>query len=58
MKKPSCFHATKTAINGIASVELTNQDGFGARDPRIWLTMPSLANRNSHTDTTATLALT
>ena len=30
MKKPSCFQVTKIAIIGIASVELTSQDGSGA----------------------------
>ena len=48
---------TKIAISGIASVELTSHDGSGARLPSNWLTMPSLENRNSHTETTATLAL-
>ena len=58
MKNPSCFQVTKSAIDGIAQVELTSQDGSGASGPRIWLTSPSVLNRNSQTPTTATLAVT
>ena len=57
MKKPSCFQVTKIAISGIASVLFTSQDGSGARLPSSWLTRPSSENRNSHTPTTATLAV-
>ena len=58
MKKPSCFHVTKTAMTGMASVLLTSHEGLGASGPSIWLTIPSLLNMNSHTATTATLAVT
>ena len=59
MKNPSCFQATKMAIDGIAQVELTSQEGSGAKGPpRIWLTSPLVLNRNNQTATTATLAVT
>jgi hypothetical protein len=44
--------------HGIASLEFTSHDGFGASGPSIWLTIPLLLNRNSHTATSATLAVT
>ena len=40
MKKPSCFQVTKSAIVGIASFELTSQDGSGASGPRIVVDQP------------------
>ena len=43
---------------GIAQNSLINHGGFGASGPRIWLTRPSPLNRNNHTPTTATLAVT
>lgn len=46
------------ATVGIASLEFTSQDGSGASGPRIELTRPLELNRNSHTPTTATLAVT
>ena len=58
MKKPSCFHVTYTAIDGIAQFWLTSQDGAGARDPSTELTTPLLLNMNSQTATMATLAVT
>ena len=58
MKKPRPFQVTKIAITGIASVEFTSHDGSGASGPRIWFTRPPLENRNSHTATSATLAVT
>ena len=58
MKKPICFQVTNSAITGIASWLLTSHDGDGASGPRIWLTMPPELNRNSHTPTSATLAVT
>ncbi len=33
MKNPACFQATKTAIIGIARIELTSHDGSGASGP-------------------------
>src|SRR5688572_8750717 len=58
MKKPSCFQVTYSAVTGMAKVEFTSQDGSGASGPRMELTSPPPLNRNSHTETTATLAAT
>ncbi len=58
MKKPSCFHVTYIAIDGIAQFWFTNQDGTGAKGPSTALTTPPPLNMNSHTATIATLAVT
>ncbi len=43
---------------GIAIVEFTSQDGSGASGPSRVLTRPFWLNSQSHTPTTATLAVT
>src|SRR3954454_19168896 len=58
MKNPSCFQVTYRATVGIAQVSLISQDGCGASGPSTLLTRPPELNRNSHTPTTATLAVT
>src|SRR5450755_4468466 len=58
MKKPSCFHVTYIAIDGIAQCWLISQDGVGASGPSALLTTPPPLNMNSHTPTMATLAVT
>ena len=49
---------TNSAITGIARALFTSHDGDGASGPSSWLTIPFLLNRNSHTATSATLAVT
>src|SRR5687768_939361 len=58
MKKPSCFHVTYSATSGTARPEFTIHDGSGASDPSSVLTRPFALNSQSHTPTTATLAVT
>ncbi len=58
MKKPSCFQVTNSAITGIAQPELTSQDGSGASPPSSRPASPPEPNRNAHTATSATLAVT
>src|ERR1039458_4055003 len=58
MKNPICFHVTNIAIDGIAQVWLTSQDGCGASGPSTLSTIPPVPNMNSHTPTIATLAVT
>ena len=58
MKNPICFQVTNRAITGIASLLLTSHDGEGASGPSTSLTRPPELNRNSHTPTSATLAVT
>ena len=58
MKNPSCFQVTKMAMTGMASTLLTSHEGLGASGPSTWSTKPPPLNRNSHTATTATLAVT
>ena len=58
MKKPNCFHVTNRAMEGMAQRALISQDGCGASGPSTLFTRPPELNRNSHTPTTATLAVT